>query len=542
MSNRDYIRMPPDGAGKAVSAGHTLELEYSSGSNTQDIYVGGIVVGQSSQTVGYVTRHSPNTVASGFLSIRLEEGFETSSFTPGEVLDIASDNGGLVSVVVVEQSSLFTNNTHLVSGDNPFNKQHVDNRGAANVRFAEGSVQFDAFGSIQTTNMTSLGTYMHNYDDLPSVYSNIIEGNATGLYYGDKGSYILRCTTDPTDRIFRGTNKYHQYHPGSSQFIKMTCGVGDGGKTNVVRRWGYYDDNNGIFFELYESTLNVVLRRNMGNGVEETRIPQSEWNGDRLDGSGLSGMVVNPDKNNLWWMDLAYLGGGRVRMGVFAPDGSRLTAHSFNNSNAFDYSYMRTATLPVAFEQFNLAGGAGSTSEMNIQAATVDQEQTLFPIHSFFGASLPSKTITGPDYVHLASFRATEFYKGRINHLVALPDAIDVFAQDSTTGEARSVRVALALNPSLTAPTWANTGDSESGVEYSVNPSDTLAGASRVIYVGITYPGKTLHVEKYFPYSGNEFISTDFNGARRHISVFVKPIDPSHSVDIVGDFTWSEYQ
>jgi hypothetical protein len=532
---RTSIGMPPDGAGRRFHISHFLHVEYIAATGS-GVLIGDEAVGQVSGTRGYVIKHLPTTATTGALDVILLPGFELNSFDVGETVVV---NG--TTFQVSGQESFHVNQTQLVGGNNPYFAQSVDVKGAANIRFAEGSGQFDAFGALQVTQYRTIGAYNPAYDELPHLFSNVVVGGAEGEYDSDRGTYILRCGTGATDSIIRRSNKYHQYHPGVSQLIKMTVDMGDEGKDNVVRRWGYFDEDDGLFFELYEHTLNVVLRKNMGNGVEETRVPQSEWNTDRLDGTGISQMNVNPAKNNIWWIDLAYLGGGRVRFGVFAPDGSRVTAHIFENTNKQDYSYMRSATLPVSFEQHNL-GTTGSTSEFLANLATVGQEQLVDPIHNFFGKDLDTKIVTGASYTHLGSIRTAAMYKGRKNRIFALPFALNFSATDTTFDAERNIRVALAFSPTLTTPNWIPHEDVESAVEYTMNSNDVLTGAERIIYVGITHPGKTINVDHLFPYTGNQFLSTWHNGTIPYLGVFVKPVDPADELSVSGDITWREYQ
>ena len=535
MPIRDHIRMPPDGAGKRFYVDHTLRVSYIAASTSDPFTVGSDVVGQASGTQGVVNLHRQTGLTTGFVIIKLKAGFEEDDFVIGETLTVNST----ATIQVEGQVSLYANRTQIVSGDNPYHSQRVDAEGAAYTRFSEGAVNFEAFGAIQVNDSTSIGSYVPSYDGLPYLFSDIPMGNATGEYDSDTGSYTLRCTTAAGDSITRRSNKYHQYHPGVGQYIKMTVACGDAGKDNVVRSWGYYDDNDGVFFCLHEHTLELHLRKNMGSGVEETVIPQSQWNVDKLDGSGLSQVVIDPSKNNIWWFDLAYLGAGRVRCGVYGPGGERITAHVFENSNTNDYSFMRTATLPVGYEQRNL-GLAGSTSEFHCNLSVVTQAQRIKPVHTFFGREFASKTITGVTNTHLASVRAAGQFKGRDNHVTILPFDMDFYAFDSSTGEPKAFKILVAFNPTLTNPVWEAHTDPRSSAEFTYNSDDTN-DSPLVMYTAIVHPVRTLDLSGIFPYDGNLFISRWHNASRPHGSLFAAPLNPADSIDVFFDFTWREY-
>jgi hypothetical protein len=96
---------------------------------------------------------------------------------------------------------------------------------------------------------------------------------------------------------------------------------------NVTKRTGYFDDRDGIYFEQVGSpssnatnagTLNWVVRSYVTGAALETtkRIPQSQWNIDRCDGTGKSGFNLDISKVQLIFIDFQWLGVGRMRFGT----------------------------------------------------------------------------------------------------------------------------------------------------------------------------------------------------------------------------------
>jgi hypothetical protein len=112
---------------------------------------------------------------------------------------------------------------------------------------------------------------------------------------------------------------------------------------------GYYDDSNGLFVELQDSTINFVLRSTKTGVVTEDRISQSNWNIDPLNGSGPSGITLDITKAQILFIDFEWLGVGTVRVG-FVIDGKIYYANYFNHANIIDSTYMKTATLPISYE------------------------------------------------------------------------------------------------------------------------------------------------------------------------------------------------
>ena len=161
----------------------------------------------------------------------------------------------------------------------------------------------------------------------------------------------------------------------------MTCVCGDSGKTGNDRRWGIYDDNDGMYFELSGTTLSTGVRTSTSGSPVDTIVAQSSWNGDKLDGTGLSGVTIDITKVQLWWIDYQWLGSGHARFGIYGEDGARIVAHTVNNSNVITLPFTQTGTLPLRFQNTNTGGTSGS-SELTTMCSTVIIEGEISPFFS----------------------------------------------------------------------------------------------------------------------------------------------------------------
>lgn len=193
----------------------------------------------------------------------------------------------------------------------------------------------------------------------------------------------------------RQTHRYFAYVPGKSQSVVMT-GVLGAGKANVIRRIGYFDDNDGLFFELNGTTLNVVVR----NAGSPTVIPQSSWevNGikDPYDGSGPSGITIDPSKAQIFMIDFQWLGAGRVRFCVDI-DGMTVPVHEVLNANNITAVYMSTPSLPLRYEIRNDGTAASSSTLKEICSSVISEGGYALPGFEFstgLGATLRGSVTT----------------------------------------------------------------------------------------------------------------------------------------------------
>jgi len=82
----------------------------------------------------------------------------------------------------------------------------------------------------------------------------------------------------------------------------------------------------------------------------EERIKQSEFNLDKLDGTGPSGYVLDLTRMQMVFIDYSWYGAGKIRFGVRSTDGIIIYFHEISNNNVNRKAYMRSGNLPGRFE------------------------------------------------------------------------------------------------------------------------------------------------------------------------------------------------
>jgi hypothetical protein len=82
----------------------------------------------------------------------------------------------------------------------------------------------------------------------------------------------------------------------------------------------------------------------------EERYPQSEFNLDKLDGTGPSGYVLDLTKMQMVFLDYSWYGAGKVRFGLRSTKGKIIYFHEIYNNNTNRKAYMRSGNLPGRFE------------------------------------------------------------------------------------------------------------------------------------------------------------------------------------------------
>lgn len=87
----------------------------------------------------------------------------------------------------------------------------------------------------------------------------------------------------------------------------------------------------------------------------DTKIPQSEWNLDTMDGNGPSGYDLDLTKMQMFYIDYSWYGAGFIRWGLRGVDGNVTPVHKMANNNVNAEAYMRSGNIPARYESNTFA-------------------------------------------------------------------------------------------------------------------------------------------------------------------------------------------
>jgi len=137
------------------------------------------------------------------------------------------------------------------------------------------------------------------------------------------------------------------------------------------------DNNNAVISPAYRgpSDRNIKIFK-----TEEIKTPQSQFNIDRLDGTGASGYVFDPNRMQMMFIDYSWYGAGKVRYGIRANDGKITYFHELYNNNVNTKAYMRSGNLPGRFEiQSRSKGGRIKSNLSTISTSLSVDDGTFLP-------------------------------------------------------------------------------------------------------------------------------------------------------------------
>jgi len=533
MSQHQYIQLPPDSTGKKILHRAEVVLSYKNGVSA--FLIGNRVTGSISGSVGDVTFLS-GTVNSGEIHLQMTSQ-SSVSFIDGEDLEVESikyaESDGVGSPIYISGAML-------ISGKSTENSATIDNDGSLYVRFDSGDPALDLTNRQEVVNPITISDHNFKYNKTAdNRFSIVTDGTASTTYLTDMNSVRMQVGMTTGDKVTMQSNEYHIVPAGVAYGSIFTLWVGDTGKENCRRRWGYFDEEDGYFFELNGTTLNVVWRTSASGSLVEYRIPQNEWNQDKVNGQNgvenKSGINIDVSKTQIFYIESA--GSGGTTMGLFI-NGTRVRLHSFVFSGYFSgVATRKSGQLPIRFELEN-TGETSSTSEIypiSISVLANTTGDSLYNVRKGLGSLSNISVPVGSDWTHMFSIRPAKTYNGKDNRAWIYPYLTTLLSDTAPI----IYTVAIAPSTSLAGVddgNWTQQGlaeyslDSTSSTPFNQAVFD-MAGSNEVIKCNHLSQGINPSEAKLIRYA-------DIDADPMTVSVFCKSLGAATNVTI--SFTWME--
>ena len=175
-----------------------------------------------------------------------------------------------------------------------------------------------------------------------------------GFFFEYDGQGIFACRQWATNTL-RGNiavTKYNSTVTGTDTIFRKQLVSGD----KIVIRGQTYrvlqiaSDTSMTIAPAYRgaSQASVKVRK-----VQIIKVPQSEWNLDKFDGTGPSAHKFDPSKMQMTYIDYSWYGAGTIRYGFRGQGGKVTWCHEISNNNNNFAAYQRSGNLPARYEAIN---------------------------------------------------------------------------------------------------------------------------------------------------------------------------------------------
>ncbi len=169
------------------------------------------------------------------------------------------------------------------------------------------------------------------------------------------------------------------------------------------------------------STTTVAYTHNDSQtGVSQTEnwIYQEDWNIDKLDGTGTSGVILDPTKLNVYQINFRWLGAGEMRFAVENPlNGDMIFFHHIHYSNQNTVPHLDNPSLKIGYVAANL-GNPGSGSVEVIGASMMGAIEGVVKVTSNPQAATGSRndSMNSPGSIyHLLTVKNRLVFRNKVN-------------------------------------------------------------------------------------------------------------------------------
>jgi hypothetical protein len=357
------------------------------------------------------------------------------------------------------------------------------------------SIGFGTFGStgiVTVTDINPLPTYLQNievtgkgrlkvstpetiffntfqYGIETDVWDTRVSVGATAYWDYTISGVGMSVTSSAGSEVIRQTRNVMRYIPGRPAELAFAVRL-EPPKSGVRRRFGLFDGKDGFYFEDDGGDYACVIINSDGaSGIITERYTRSEWNGDKLDGNGPSGIVASPSAQQMIVMEYEWYGAGQIKF-HFEINGKVHTIHTISTGNRLPYPWCKTPFLPIRLEIKNTTGVStgphylyqGSNSlvsegftdksgiAQNVGTAVTGRilpaAQTYYPLLSI---RLKSTSLTG--IVLPTFFQTASLYQ----------------ASPSQNSTVISLAYKFIRNATLTGGTWVDMPDENAFTQYN---------------------------------------------------------------------------
>jgi hypothetical protein len=376
---------------------------------------------------------------------------------------------------------------------------------AQRVIFSDGEIH-DAFGRLRTSNPRVIYDNYEIQGKKPLRWNEALVGAGTATHMTNQSSIKFATSAASGDKVTRASKKLTLYTPGMSLFCLFT-GVMGTGAINSYQRIGIFNDDNGIFFEQQDGVMGVVVRSNTSGAVVNNRVSRSNWNIDKMDGTGASGVNLDFTKTQIFFIDLEWLGVGRVRCG-FVHNGNFYICNEFYHNNLLDTVYMKAAILPVTYQVHNYGASTALDDFRQICTSIIvegDETTSISPRTVSNGST--ARSTTTADSKPILSLRIKSAYQ---NQVMLKPNIISFM----TIGN-RDHIFEVHFGGTLTGASWVDEG---SFAEYDISAT-ALAGSTKysTIYTSSEFRANVSELYRIW-------LSADLAGNSDILSIVAKAI------------------
>ncbi len=295
----------------------------------------------------------------------------------------------------------------------------------------------------------------------------------TGSASGRTANSMQYCATNAfaNSKCEFHTREFAAYLPGQGMSFLGTAVMTAGVDASTQVLGAFTPDLQDGYGWGYNGTDFGVVRFVDGTA---TWVASGSFNMDKLDGSGPSGMVIDPTKGNVYKIQIQYLGFGSITWLVEEPVGGHfIPVHRLRYPNENTTPSIRNPSLPITYLAQNHTNN--TNIEIGMGSSAIYQEGMEQDFYTNFSTFTIQNV--GTTEIPIISLRSTSTFKGitsrvfaHITHLSVINDNVN-----------KSAIIRIYKNGTLTGASFVqNNDDTDSTIDIDEDASAYSGG--RIIF------------------------------------------------------------
>lgn len=243
-----------------------------------------------------------------------------------------------------------------------------------------------------------------------------------------------------------------RYRPGHEAYAHFTARF-VGAEVGVEHFAGIGNAMDRVCFGTKDGVFGAWFQEG-GNAAVFT--PQSDFNTDKLDGTGDTGFEIDITKMNIYYPVYGWLGDAPLIWAIYGGyELGWIIAHVQDQVNTIEEPHLQNPSLPMVFQTTRASGsGEAFLETSSCRAGAIAggfEDNASTRRFGTFILNIDATQATTGDATHLVSIKSKDTFQGKTNHVKVKVDFINSInnVNKDVVFEAYPTAALIALNPSF---------------------------------------------------------------------------------------------
>lgn len=394
-----------------------------------------------------------------------------------------------------------------------------------------GGGSYTSKGRLKTSHSETFFFNTFQYGKETDIWDESTANGGSGIHDPNTNQIDMSVSQVSGSECIRQTYNVQRYVPSRNSNLAFAIKL-ENPTSGIRRRFGLFEQNDGIFFEDGgDGDYYCVIRSSVSGSVNEIKVARNDWNGDKLDGNGPSKIIANPQAQQLITIDYEWYGAGEIGFN-YIINGQPRRIHTFSTANVFTDPWCRTPFLPIRVEIKNTSGGQPSGRYHLYQGSnslTSEGNSLNLGVSESVSTSIAGTIVPRDIFYPLISLRLkSNSLKG-----VVFPRHFQV----ATTQNNVNVFYRIIRNATISGSVWQDLPDGNSFVQYDLSGTSYTGG--QVVDNGfVLYGSSAAQIE--LDHGSNYQIGRSGMGAYSDIYTLAVAHSATADRNVIGSLTWIE--